>query len=93
LLRFEFESGIILFCFSFIFVLFGESCLLVSWCACGKCGIVCSDENHDRNMRPDAEDRDDRTDRILGDRAIERSGDAVCGLHRALRDEECVFLN
>jgi hypothetical protein len=33
LARFEFESGIVLFCFSFIFVSFGESRLLVSWCA------------------------------------------------------------
>jgi hypothetical protein len=93
LLRFEFESGIISFYFSFIIVSFRESCLLVSWCACGRCGIVCSDENRDRNMRPDAEDRDDRTDQILGGRAIERSGNAVCSLHRALRDEECVFFN
>jgi hypothetical protein len=92
-LRFEFESGIISFCFSFIFVSFRESCLLVLWCACGRCSMVCSDENRDRNMRPGAEDRDDHTDRILGGHTIERSGDAGCGLHRALRDEECVFLN
>jgi hypothetical protein len=31
--RFEFEFGIVLFCFSFTFASFGESCLLVSWCA------------------------------------------------------------
>jgi hypothetical protein len=30
---FEFEFGIVLFCFSFTFVSFGESRLLVSWCA------------------------------------------------------------
>jgi hypothetical protein len=35
---------------------------------------------------------DDRTGRILGGRTIERSGDVVCGLHRAREDEECVFL-
>jgi hypothetical protein len=28
------------------------------------------------------------TGRVLGGRAIERSGGAVCGLHRARRDEE-----
>jgi hypothetical protein len=35
---------------------------------------------------------DGRTDRVLGGRAIERSGDAVCGLHRARGDEEREFL-
>jgi hypothetical protein len=54
---FEFESGTILFCVSFIFVLFGESRLLVSWCAYGRCGIVCSDEDHGRSRRSGAEDR------------------------------------
>jgi hypothetical protein len=33
-----------------------------------------------------------RTDQVLGDRAIERSGDDMCGLHRACRDEEHEFL-
>jgi hypothetical protein len=32
-------------CFTFIFVLFGELCLLVSWCAGGRCGIAGSDED------------------------------------------------
>jgi hypothetical protein len=54
---FEFESGIILFYFSFTFVSFGESCLLVSWCAGGKCGMACSDEDRGRSRRPGAEDR------------------------------------
>jgi hypothetical protein len=30
---------------------------------------------------------DGRIDRILGGRAIRKSGDAVCGLHRARGDE------
>jgi hypothetical protein len=34
---------------------------------------------------------DDRTGRVLGGREIERSGGAVCGLHRARVDEECGF--
>jgi hypothetical protein len=55
--RFEFESGIVSFYFSFTFVLFGESCLLVSWCAGGRCGMVCSNEDHGRSRRPGAEDR------------------------------------
>jgi hypothetical protein len=35
---------------------------------------------------------DVRTCRVLDGRTIERSGDAVCGLHRARGDEERVFL-
>jgi hypothetical protein len=35
---------------------------------------------------------DGLTGRILGGRTIERSGDAMCGLHRARGDEECKFL-
>jgi hypothetical protein len=55
--RFEFESGIVLFCFSFTFVSFGESCLLVSWCAGGRCGMACSNEDRGRSRRPGAKDR------------------------------------
>jgi hypothetical protein len=54
---FEFESGIVLSYFSFIFVSFGESCLLVSWCAGGRCGMMCNDEDHGRSRRPGAEDQ------------------------------------
>jgi hypothetical protein len=43
--------------FSFYLVSFGESRLLVSWCAGGRCGIVCSDEDHGRSRRPGAENR------------------------------------
>jgi hypothetical protein len=35
---------------------------------------------------------DGRTGRVLSGRTIERSGDAVCGLHRARGDEEREFL-
>jgi hypothetical protein len=35
---------------------------------------------------------DGRTGQILGGWVIERSGDAVCGLHRARGDEEHGFL-
>jgi hypothetical protein len=35
---------------------------------------------------------DGRTDQVLGGRAIERSGDAVCDLHRARGDEKRGFL-
>jgi hypothetical protein len=55
--RFEFESGTVSFCFSFTFVSFGESRLLVSWCAGGRCDMACSDEDHGRSRRHGAEDR------------------------------------
>jgi hypothetical protein len=55
--KFEFESKTVLFCFSFIFVSFGESCLFVSWCAGGRCDMACSNEDRDRSRRPGAEDR------------------------------------
>jgi hypothetical protein len=57
LVRFEFESGIVLFYFSFTFVSLGESRLLVSWCAGGRCGMAYSDEDRDRSRRPGVEDR------------------------------------
>jgi hypothetical protein len=44
-------------CFTFIFVSCGESCLLFSWCAGGRCGMAGSDEDHGRSWRPGAEDR------------------------------------
>jgi hypothetical protein len=34
---------------------------------------------------------DGRTGQVLGGRAVERSGGAVCGLHRARRDQEHGF--
>jgi hypothetical protein len=57
LARFEFESGIVLFCLSFTFVSFRESRLLVLWCAGGRCGMTYSDEDRARSRRPGAEDR------------------------------------
>jgi hypothetical protein len=54
---FEFESRIVSFCSSFTFVSFRESCLLVSWCAGGRCGMACSDDDHGRSRRPGEEDR------------------------------------
>jgi hypothetical protein len=86
LAKFEFESGIVLFYFSFIFVSFGESRLLVSWRAGGRCGMECSDEDRGRSSRPGAEDRGGRTGRVLGGRVVERSGGAVYSLHLARGD-------
>jgi hypothetical protein len=55
--RFEFESGTVLFCFSFTFVSCGESRLPLSWCAGGRCGMECSDEDRGRSRRLGVEDR------------------------------------
>jgi hypothetical protein len=84
MVRFEFESEIVSFCFSFIFISFRESLFLVSWCAGGKCGMACSGLVQRTG--------DGRAGRVLGGRAIERSGRAVCDLHRARGDEERGFL-
>jgi hypothetical protein len=77
LARFEFESRVVLFCSSFIFVSFGESCLLVLWCAGGRCSMA-----GDLVQRT----RDGRTGRVLSGRAVERSGGIVCGLQLARAD-------
>jgi hypothetical protein len=84
---FEFESRIVSFYFSSIFVSVRESCLLVSWCAGGRCDLVRSDEDHGRSRRPSVEDRgwSHRSGtRWLGYREV--------GSHRARGDEERVFL-
>jgi hypothetical protein len=83
---FKFKSGMILFYFSFTFVPFGESRLLVSWCAGDRCGMTCSDEDRDRSRRPGAEDRRWSHRSVLGGRAVERSGGVVCSLHLARGD-------
>jgi hypothetical protein len=43
--------------FIFIFISFGESCLLVSWCAGDRCGMTGSDEDLGRSRRFGVEDR------------------------------------
>jgi hypothetical protein len=54
--RFEFESGTVRSFYLYL-CLFGESCLLVSWCAGGKYGMTCSDDDDGKSRRSDAEDR------------------------------------
>jgi hypothetical protein len=81
--RFEFKSRIVSFCFSFIFVSFGESRLLVLWCAGGRCGMVCSDENHGTSRSPGVEDQgwSHRSDtQWPGDREV---GVALCAVYTA----------
>jgi hypothetical protein len=43
--------------FTFIFVSFGELCLLISWCAGGRCDLMGSDEDCGRSRRAGAKDR------------------------------------
>jgi hypothetical protein len=67
--------------------------LLISWCVGDRCDIADSDKDRDRSRRPGVEDRGwSSIIQVLSDRMIERSGDAVCGLHRAQGNEERVFL-
>jgi hypothetical protein len=45
-----------------------------------------SDEDHSRSRRPGAEEWEwSSTCQLLGGRAIRRSSDIVCGLHRTLK--------
>jgi hypothetical protein len=86
LARFEFESGIVLFCFLLpLFRSENRVCLSsgvqvtgAAWCAATRTVAGVGDLVQ-RTV-------DDRTGQILGGRVVERSGGAVCGLHRARRD-------
>jgi hypothetical protein len=51
-----------------------------------------NDEDRDRHRRPGAEDQGWSHSRVLGGWMIERSDDALCGLHRVRGDEERRFL-
>jgi hypothetical protein len=74
-------------------ILCGESCLLVSWCVGDRCDMADSDEDRAKSRIPDVEDRGrSSTGRVLSGRTIERSGDAVCGLHHTKGDDERGFL-
>jgi hypothetical protein len=86
--RFEFKSGIVLFCFVFLLSLFSlenRVCLSRSVPVAGGAWRAV--------MRTVAGVGDlvqrtgnDHTGRILDGQAVERSGDAVCGLHLARVD-------
>jgi hypothetical protein len=45
------------YCFTFIFVSFAESRLLISWCAGARCGMTCNNEDRTRSRRSSAKDR------------------------------------
>jgi hypothetical protein len=74
-------------------ILCGESHLLVSWCVGDRCDMAGSDEDLGSSWRPSVENQGwSTTGQVLGGRTIGRSGDAMCGLHRAQGDEENTFL-
>jgi hypothetical protein len=53
-----------------------------------------NDEDYGRSRRPGVEDQGwSNTSRVLGGWTIGRSGDAMCGLYRAQRDKERMFLS
>jgi hypothetical protein len=71
----------------------GESRLLVSLCVGDRCDMAGSDEDHDRSMRPGAENRKwSSTGRVLGGLTIGRSSDVMCDMYHSHGDEECEFL-
>jgi hypothetical protein len=86
LVRFEFESGTVLFCFSFIlfrlenrvYLSRGVQVAGAAWCAAMRTLAGVGDLVKRTG--------DGRTGRVLGGRAVERSGDVVCGLHLTCGD-------
>jgi hypothetical protein len=67
--------------------------LLISWCVGNRCDMVGSDEDLGWSRRPIVDDRGwSSIGRVLSDRTIRRSGDAVCDLYHAQEDEEHGFL-
>jgi hypothetical protein len=86
LARFEFESGIVLFCFSFILVRLKNRVYLshgvqevgATWRAVTRTVAGVGDLVQRTG--------DGRTGRVLGGQAIKRSGGAVRGLHLARED-------
>jgi hypothetical protein len=88
LARFEFESGTVSFYFSFTVVLLENH-------VCLSCGVQVASVAWRAATRTMAgvEDLVQRTGnghtgQVLGGRAVERPGGAVCGLHCARGDEE-----
>jgi hypothetical protein len=92
LATFEFESGIVSFCFLLsLFCLENHVCLSCDVQVAGAAQCAAT-----RIMAGvgDLVQRtgDGHTSWVLGGRTIERSGGVVCGLHRARRDEKSGFL-
>jgi hypothetical protein len=88
LARFEFEFGIVLFYFVFLL-----SLVHLENHVCLSRGVKVAGAAWRATMRTVAgvgdlvqRTGDGRTGRVLGGRAVERSGGVVCGLHRARGD-------
>jgi hypothetical protein len=90
--RFEFESGIVLFLFFFILVR-SENRVCLSR-GVQETGATWRAATWTVARVGDLVQRtgDGRTGRVLGCRAVERSGGAVCGLHLARGDQKRGFL-
>jgi hypothetical protein len=92
--RFEFESGIVLFCFVFLLSLVrSENRVCLSF-GVQETGATWRAATWTVARVGDLVQRtgDGRTGRVLGCRAVERSGGAVCGLHLACGDQKRGFL-
>jgi hypothetical protein len=92
--RFEFESGIVLFCFVFLLHLFRSENRV---CLSHSVQVVGAAWRAVTRTVAGVEDLvqrtgDGRTCRVLGGRVVERSGGPVCGLHLARGDLEHGFL-
>jgi hypothetical protein len=94
MMRFEFESGIVLFCFVFLLPLLRSENHV-----CLSRGVQVVGAAWRPAMRTEAgvgdlvqRTGDGRTGWVLGGRAVERSGGVVCGLHLARGDLERGFL-
>jgi hypothetical protein len=89
LARFEFKSGTVSFCFSFIFVLFGGVQVAgAAWRGVQVAGAAWRAAMRTMAGVGDLVQRtgDGRTCRVLDGRAVERSGGTMCGLHLARGD-------
>jgi hypothetical protein len=86
LARFEFESGTVLFCFSFILFRLENRVYLSR--GVQVAGVACCAAMRTLAGVGDLVKRtgDGRTGRVLGGRAVKRSGDVVCGLHLTCGD-------
>jgi hypothetical protein len=88
LARFEFESGIVLFCFVFLLSLFHSENRVCLSRGVQVAGVAWRVATRTVAGVGDLEQRTGGgcTGRVLGGRAVERSGGAMCGLHLARGD-------
>jgi hypothetical protein len=88
LTRFEFKSGIVLFCFVFLLSLFHSENRICLSCGVQVVGVAWRAATRTVTGVGDLMQRtgDGRTGRIFSGRAVERSGGTVCGLHLSRGD-------